>query len=95
MRVLRGRALRARWGKPQSFDTAEALRIAGLAGLVDEGDVVAYRYPSEKAFRAFAASNLARHGHPSIGPFPVLGGVVGIVDLRPALEKATQHRGGR
>lgn len=81
-----GASLRARYGRPLTADVAGALRRLGLREAVHPLDAYAFRYDSQEAADAFAVSNLEHHGHPDLGSYLADdGGVVGVLDLRPAL----------
>jgi hypothetical protein len=86
-------ALTAEHGKPEHVAGSDALALARTAGIpvdprVTAGDVFAAVYRDEAAADAWAESNLTHYGHPQLAKVPLPDGrVVGILDLRPALEK--------
>lgn len=80
--------LTALYGKPEHMNEAEAIALAALGADVTPGDVYASVYRDGEAADAFAASNLAHHGHPTLAKVQLPDGrVVGILDLRPSLER--------
>jgi hypothetical protein len=86
-------ALAAEHGVPEPLAGSDALALARAVGgpidpSVTAGDVYASVYRDEAAADAWAESNLVHYGHPSLAKVPLPDGrVVGILDLRPALEK--------
>jgi hypothetical protein len=73
-------------GQPRRHDAGGALRLLGCRAAVHPRDVIASAYQDQAAAAAWAESNLAHYGHPSLGAVTVEGvGVVGVLDLRPAL----------
>jgi hypothetical protein len=80
--------LRAEHGTPAGFPgTATALRLLGVRDRIHPNDAVAFVYRDQAAADAFAASNAAHCDLPSLGTVPVDGGVLGALDLRPALAR--------
>jgi hypothetical protein len=80
--MTRHRALVARYGKPETTDTAAALKlIAGGIG-IDPGDAQAFLYGSREAAEAYAASNLEHEGFPSLGIAETGRGWIGVIDMR-------------
>jgi hypothetical protein len=75
-----GAELRDRYGRPEQIPVAFALELLGRPD-VGPGTLVAFRYQTEEAARAFAASNFRRHGHGSLGPVQTDQGWVGAVVL--------------
>jgi hypothetical protein len=78
--------LTAAHGLPRRADPGGALRVLGKRDLVHPRDVIAFVYRDQAAAEAWAASNVAHYGHPSLGLTPVDGGVLGVLDLRGVLE---------
>ena len=66
----------AQWGKPESVDATHAAELLGLPYQID---MLAFRYASLEAARAYAASNLEHHGHLSLGIAETPEGVIGII----------------
>jgi antitoxin (DNA-binding transcriptional repressor) of toxin-antitoxin stability system len=90
--------LAEKYGQPEHFSEAEALRMLGRTD-VSPGVVYASRYRDREAAEAYAAANLEHHGHPSLGMIYLAGegwggdeGWVGVIDLRPAIEKLKRER---
>lgn len=84
--VERRRRLIAAHGRPPRFpDTGAALRLLELRDQVHPRDAIAFVYRDQQAAGAYAASNLDHSGLPSLGTVPVDGGILGVLDLRPAL----------
>jgi hypothetical protein len=81
----RQQALYGAHGRPKQVDGGAALRLLGLRDRVHPIDVVAFAYRDQAAADAYAASNAEHHGLASLGTAPCDGGVVGVLDLRPAL----------
>jgi hypothetical protein len=84
-----GASLRKRSGLMPRADRGEALRRLGVRELVHPDDVVAMLYPSQAVADEFAKSNLEGYGHPCLGSYETLDGVVGMTDLRQVLLKPT------
>lgn len=83
--AARRAALWEKFGRPESFDAAEALRLIGKRGEVHPRDAWACVYQSQEAADAFAESNEKHHGHPHLGHVTLdSGSVLGVIDLRPA-----------
>ena len=85
--AARHEELISKWGKPESVNTAEALQALGLmeearAGNLDPGLLVAYRYSSLEAAKAFDASNVEHWGHKPIGNVVTENGVIGVTQMR-------------
>jgi hypothetical protein len=86
-------ALAAEHGRPEPLAGSDALALARAAGVpvdpqVTSGDIYASIYRDDAAADAWAESNLTHYGHPQLAKVPLPDGrVVGILDLRPALEK--------
>ena len=78
----RHRALVARYGKPESADTAAALKLIPAGPGIDPRDAQAFLYGSREAAEAFAASNLEHQGLPSLGITKTAAGWIGVVDIR-------------
>jgi hypothetical protein len=72
-------------GQPRHVPEAPALRALGLRGQVHPLDAHACLYSSAQMAAAWAQLNLDHYGHPSLGILVVEGGVIGVIDLRPAL----------
>jgi hypothetical protein len=91
--------LTAEHGRPEHVSGPDALALAEGAGVpvdprVTAGDVLACIYRDEAAADAWAESNMTHYGHPLLAKVPLPDGrVVGILDLRPALEKFAQEEG--
>jgi hypothetical protein len=85
-------ALCARWGRPEAVDRAEALRLLGIpwTGAVPD-DVIAFRYASAEAAKAFAASNLEHNGYRSLGIKVTDDGVIGVTHV--PLRQQSRKRG--
>jgi hypothetical protein len=76
----------ARYGQPESVDTAAALRLIGKREEVHPRDAHAFRYQSVEAAEAYASANLEHWGHPTLGAHVGEdGSVVGVLDFRPQL----------
>jgi len=75
----------AKYGVPTKVEASSALDELGLLGEVDPDHVVAFTYASREAADAYAAANLEHWGHPTLGTYETAHGVVGVVDLRPAI----------
>lgn len=96
--IAEGKARRAaltmEHGKPGHLSPSDALALAKTAGVpvdprVTADDVFAGVYRDEAAADAWAESNRVHYGHPSLAKVPLPDGrVVGILDLRPALERS-------
>lgn len=89
--------LAARYGTPEYVDAADALALAVTALVpvdpdVTAGDVYASAYRDDAAADAYLESNRVHNGHPALAKVPMPDGrVVGILDLRPALERARRE----
>jgi hypothetical protein len=81
-------------GMPEHISGSDALALARTSQVhVDPAatadDVHANIYRDAAAADAWLESNLTHHGHPALARVPLPDGrVVGILDLRPALERA-------
>lgn len=81
-------------GMPESISPSDALALAATAGVpldsaATADDVWASIYPNEAAADAWGESNLVNNGHPTLAKVPLPDGrVVGILDLRPEMEKS-------
>lgn len=75
------------YGRPKRLTgRGDILRILGLRDAIHPNDVAAMLYPSVECAEAFKALN--GENHPDInviGPFPVPGGAVSVLDLRGSL----------
>jgi len=84
-------------GAAEWIADADALALAAAAGVqadpaVTANDVYASIYRDDAAADAYVKSNLAHHGHPTLAKVPLPDGrVLGILDLRPALERARRE----
>ena len=86
--------LREHYGVPEPFAASAALELARrslvpVAAGVTAGVVYAGIFRDDMAAEAWLDSDLENHGYPTLARFPLPDGrVVGILDLRPALERA-------
>lgn len=80
-----GAALRAKYPGVKVIDAGEPLRHLGLRDAIHPFDAVASLFPSQEAADAFAAANLEDYGHPNLGSYADGDGVIGVLDMRPAL----------
>ena len=86
--------LKARHGLPEPISASDALALARASLVpvdpaVTAGDVYAGIYRDMPAAEAWLDSDLENHGYPSLARVPLPDGrVVGILDLRPALDRA-------
>ena len=87
--------LRSRYGQPTKAEAASALSALGLLGEVDPDGVIAFTYPSQEAADAYAAANLEHWGHPTLGTYETTAGVIGVLDLRPAIHERDGSRNDR
>jgi hypothetical protein len=93
-RKARQAALIEQHGMPVHISGSDALALARTAQVhVDPAatadDVYASIYRDAAAADAWLQANLTYHGHPALAKVPLPDGrVVGILDLRPALERA-------
>jgi hypothetical protein len=91
--------LTAQFGKPERIAPSDALAAAFTAGVpvdqrVTAGDVFAAIYRDAAAAAGWAAANLEHHGHPPLATVPLPDGrAIGIIDLRPAIERARTEAG--
>lgn len=80
-------------GRAESISASDALALAVTALVpvdpqVDADDVYASIYRDDAAADAYLESNRVHYGHPALGKVPLPDGrVVGILDLRPAMER--------
>jgi hypothetical protein len=92
-------ALVAEHGWPQHTSETEACRLLGGAAAGLNGtDVLAWRYPSREAARAWHQLNHEQYGHASLGivAAPDGGGFIGVLDIRAALaEMRAKHEAQR
>lgn len=75
-------------GKAERTDTAAALRLAGLREKIHPRDAVAFIYPGRAYFDASARRDREIHRNDVHGPFETADGLLGIVDIRPAVREA-------
>jgi hypothetical protein len=81
-------ALIAAHGQPVRFtDTAAALWLLNARHLIHPVDAMAFVYRDQAAADAYAKSNADHHDVRSLGTVPCDGGVLGVLDLRPALTR--------
>lgn len=73
------------YGKPETVDAKTALEALDMAE-IDPRDVVAVRYRDHDAAAAYQAANIATHGPPRLGTYSDADAVIGVLDLRPAIE---------
>jgi hypothetical protein len=78
-----GEQLRAEYGKPEPVDPRWVLAALNRPD-VDPAAVVAFRYSSVEAARAFAEANACHYGHATLGPAVTNLGVVDAVVLNLA-----------
>lgn len=89
--------LAARYGRPEHVCTAYARKLAAAAQVpvdpsVEPDDIWASIYRDAASADAYAESNLTHHGHPTLAKVPLPDGrVLGILDLRPSLERARRE----
>ena len=87
----------AGYGTPESISVSDALALAAAAQVpvaagVTADDVWASIYRDTAAADAWLNANLVHHGHPELARVPLPDGrVVGILDLRPSLERARRE----
>lgn len=87
----RSDGIRRRGRKVDYGGTGKALRIAGLRDLLHPHDAVAIIYPDLDYFNKSARLDRTPESATDLnhnevyGPYPVDGGLLGIVDMRPAL----------
>lgn|ERR1700722_6503270 len=100
-RKARQARLIEQYGMPETIAAADALALARAALVplleadpgVTADDIHASIYRDSDAARAWLESNLAHHGHPTLARVPLPDGrVVGILDLRPVLERMKEDR---
>lgn len=91
--LANARELAAQHGAPETISAADALTWAVIEGIpvppaVTADDIRASIYRNDTAADAWLDSNRV-NGHPTLAMVPLPDGrVVGILDLRPALERA-------
>ena len=86
-RDISAEELRSTWGTPEQVPAGPVLRLLGYTEAeihASEGSVVAHRYPSMEACKAFADGNQRHHGHTS-SSIETADGVFGITRLNPGL----------
>lgn len=89
-------ALVQRYRLPAPVDPAVALALARALGILKGADVAgddtcAYIYRDGEAADAWLNFNLVHRSHPALAKMPLPDGrVIGILDLRPALERGRQ-----
>lgn len=76
-----------RYGHPPRVDAGAALQLVGRTD-IDPGTVVAFRYPSTEAADAWSAANREHWQVETLATVTTDGGVVSILDLRTASERA-------
>jgi hypothetical protein len=85
----------AQHGMPEQVSAADALALASAAGVpidptATAGDTWASIYRDHAVADAWLESNRVHHGHPTLAKVPLPDGrVIGILDLRPAMERMT------
>jgi hypothetical protein len=79
--------LLAVYGVPRRVPGPDALALVGRRGDVHPRDVMAHLYRDQAAADGWLGANLARFGHPQLGTAPAGDGVVGVLDLRPELDR--------
>jgi hypothetical protein len=90
--------LTERHGTPVTISASDALAMAMTALIpvdpaVTADDVYASVYRDDAAADGWLESNLACNGHPTFAKVPLPDGrVVGILDLRPAMQRAREER---
>jgi hypothetical protein len=89
----------AQYGAPEQIDVADALALARTAAvpvdpaLTADDWLYASVYRDDEAAGAWLESNRAHHGHPTLAKVPLPDGrVVGILDLRPDMERQSAER---
>jgi hypothetical protein len=91
----RREALIAGHGQPRHVSEATACRLlGGAAAGLNMTDMLAFRYPTREAARAFHQLNHDEHGHASLGIVadPDGTGVIGVMDIRKKLaEMRARH----
>jgi hypothetical protein len=87
----------AEHGMPEHISPSDALALAATALIptpagITADDVYASIYRDTPAADAWLESNRVHHGHPELARVPLPDGrVVGILDLRPSLERARRE----
>jgi hypothetical protein len=87
----------AEHGDPESIGPSDALALAAtglvpIAADVTSDDIWASIYRDTPAADAWMNANLVHHGHPELERAPLPDGrVVGILDLRPSLERSRRE----
>jgi hypothetical protein len=85
------------YGMPEHVSASDALAKAMTALVpvdprVTAGDVYAFIYRDEAAADGWADSNLTHNGVPTLAKVPLPDGrVIGILDLRPALQRTREE----
>jgi hypothetical protein len=96
-RAARRVRLTDRYGTPESISGSDALAMAMTALIpvdptVTADDIWAAVYRDDTAADGWAEANLTYNGHPTLAKVPLPDGrVVGILDLRPALQCAREE----
>lgn len=89
--------LEDRYGHPEQIAASDALAAAMTALIpvdpdVTANDVCAFIYRDDVAADGWAESNRVHNGVPSLAKVPLPDGrVVGILDLRPAMQRALEE----
>ena len=79
-------------GIPERIDLGEALTAIGQPEGITPRDVWASIYRDQAAADAWLGSNLAHHGHPTLGRAHLADGrVIGVLDLRPELARSRER----
>lgn len=78
-------SLYRRYGRPERYSTALALRLFGLRGQIHPLDAYAWRYASVEAAEVFAARSRRYLIHTVHGPLITEVGPINLLDLRPWL----------
>lgn len=84
-------------GEPEHISASDALALARTALVpvevgVTADDIWASIYRDDAAAAAWLESNRVHHGHPALAKVPLPDGrVVGILDLRPELERVRRE----
>jgi hypothetical protein len=90
--------LEDRYGHPEQIAASDALASAMTALIpvdpaVTANDVCAFVYRDDEAADGWAESNRVHNGVPALAKVPLADGrVVGILDLRPAMQHAREER---
>jgi len=90
--AVRRAALTERYGAPEPISASDAIALAAAAGIIVTAPVNglwASIYRDAEAAGAWGESNLVHNGHPTLKTVPLPDGrVIGLLDLRPAQERA-------